>query len=299
MINQVTRDRIDALMGEYRQIVARTPEALTQITLVELAESVQQSNAIENSTLSLDDTERILAGRLPSPGHDLREVYEAKNLAAVTTDMLGGDEPLSTDLVLRWHGVLLTDIRDDVAGRFRRSGEWVRVGGHLGTNPDFVAEFVATALARYRDGGFPTSLDAIAWFHCEFEVIHPFVDGNGRIGRMLINKQLQDLGAPPVIVRARNRRADYYPILERYAKTDSHDGMTRLLALLVQESLHKRIALVTSRRVIPLADWARANGIRGNVAANRAKRQTIPAFRMRDRWMISAGYRLRDEPPAS
>lgn len=301
MINSTTRTRIDALIDDYRRVAADHPEALEQIALAELAESVQQSNAIENSTLSLDDTERILAGQLPSGRHDLREIYEARNLASVTAELLATSEPLSIQLILRWHGMLLAGIRDDVAGRFRRAGEWVRVGGHLGANPEFTSGLISDALARYREqpasplsaSPLPTShcLDAIAWFHCEFEVVHPFVDGNGRIGRVLINKQLRDLGLPPVIVRARNRRADYYPLLDRYAKTNAHDGMTRLLALLLLESLHKRIALITSRRVIALADWARASGVRGNVATNKAKRQTIPAFRLRDRWMIAEEHR--------
>lgn len=291
MINQVTRLRIDAVLDTYRTLAAHHPGAIAQIALAELAESVQQSNAIENSTLTLDDTERILAGQLPAGGQDLREVYEARNLAAVTSDLLAATEPLSIDLVLRWHGMLLAGIRDDVAGRFRRRGEWVRVGGHLGANPEFVSGLIADALARYRTSPPTHFLDRIAWFHCEFEVIHPFADGNGRIGRVLINKQLQDLGLPPVIVRARNRRADYYPLLDQYAKTNRHDGMTRLLVLLLLESLHKRIALLTSPRVLPLADWARSAGIRGNVATNKARRQTIPAFRLRDRWMIAAEYR--------
>lgn len=290
MINRMTRDRVDALLDQYRPVAARHPEALEQIAMAELAESVQQSNAIENSTLTLDDTERILAGQLPSGRHDLREVYEAKNLAAVTSNLMTTKEPLSTDLILRWHGMLLAGIRDDVAGRFRRAGEWVRVGGHVGANPEFVAGLVTDALTRYREDVTPSFLDAIARFHCEFEVIHPFVDGNGRIGRVLINKQLQDLGLPPVIVRARNRQTDYYPTLDRYAKTDGHDDMTRLLTLLLLESLHKRIALITSRRVMPLPDWARAAGVRGTIAANKARRQTIPAFRMRDRWMIAADF---------
>lgn len=291
MINQVTRTRIDALVERYRALVADHPEALEQIALAEVAEAVQQSNAIENSTLTLADTERILAGRLPSGEHELREVYEARNLAAVTVQLTTTSEPLTTDLMLRWHGMLLAGIREDAAGRFRRAGEWVRVGGHLGANPEFVSGLVSDALARYRTDVSSGFLEAIARFHCEFEVVHPFVDGNGRVGRVLINRQLQDLGLPPVIVRARNRRVDYYPLLDGYAKTDRHDGMTRLLALLLLESLHKRIALITSPRVIPLADWARTNGVRGNIATNKAKRQTIPAFRLRDRWMIAAGHR--------
>ncbi|MGM7670414.1 Fic family protein [Microbacterium sp. A93] len=291
MINRVTWERIDAVADEYRHAAARHPEALAEIALVELAESVQQSNAIENSTLTLDDTERILDGYMPAARHQLREVYEAKNLAAVTEDLLSGGEPFTSDVILRWHGMLLAGIRDDVAGRFRRAEEWVRVGGHLGANPAFVPELVADAVARFQEDESMPPLERIAWFHCEFEVIHPFVDGNGRIGRVLINKQLQDIGMPPVIVRARNRHADYYPQLEEYSKKYSHDGMTRLLVLLMLESMHKRIALITSRRVVTLADWARAAGISGASATNKAKRQTIPAFRVRDRWMIAEDYR--------
>lgn len=291
MINRTTWARLDAVLDEYRRVTTPHPGALKQIALAELAESVQQSNAIENSTLTLDDTERILAGRMPSGRHDLREVYEAKNLAAVTEDLLHSADTFSTRPILAWHGKLMAGIRDDVAGRFRRGDEWVRVGGHLGANPAFVAELVAEAVERFQTDESMNPVERIAWFHCEFEVIHPFVDGNGRIGRMLINKQLQDIGLPPVIVRARNRHLDYYPMLEEYAKRGSHDGMTRLLVLLTLESLHKRIALLTSRRVIALADWARIVGMSGAAAANKAKRQTIPAFRVRERWMIGEDFR--------
>ena len=129
MLNRVTLDRIDALIDQYRELAARHPEALEQIALAEAAEAVQQSNAIENSTLTLGETEQVLAGRLPSGHHDLREIYEARNLAAVTTDLVANTEPLSTDLILRWHRMLLAGIRDDAAGRFRRAGEWARVSG--------------------------------------------------------------------------------------------------------------------------------------------------------------------------
>ncbi|MGB4780253.1 Fic family protein [Microbacterium sp.] len=75
--------------------------------------------------------------------------------------------------------------RRNSAGRFRREGEWVRVGSHLGANPAFVPELVDRALERYRTGqpGPGDILERIPWFHGEFETIHPFVDGNGRIGR--------------------------------------------------------------------------------------------------------------------
>lgn len=289
MINQTTKARIEALGRRYSALANDHGDALREIALAELPEAVQQSNAIENSTLTLDETERVLAGGVVPRQVDLREVYEARNLAAVTTDMADLDSPPTTDEILRWHGMLLAGIRDDLAGRFRRANEWVRVGAHLGANPEFVAQLVQDALAHYAgdDGYF---LDRVARFHCEFEVIHPFADGNGRIGRVLANAQLQALGWPPVIVRAKSRHRDYYPAIQRYATTGAHDHMTSILALLLQESLHRRIALLTSPRIVPLPTWARSVGMRGNVAANKAKRQTIPAFRVRDRWMIAADH---------
>ncbi|PZU48428.1 MAG: hypothetical protein DI566_04120 [Microbacterium sp.] len=296
MINRVTIDRLDALRERYGELARHHREALAKIALSEIAESVHQSNAIENSTLTLEETERILAGGLPAASHELREVFEASNLARVTEDLLTAAhtkaaEPLTVGQILLWHSALLTGIRDDVAGRFRRGDEWVRVGSHLGANPLFVREMIERALERYRTGLPANAIERIAWFHCEFEVIHPFVDGNGRIGRVLMNQQLMAAGLPPVIVRARGKHAEYYPALDAYSRTDRHDEMTRLLALLVLEAMHKRMAILTSPEILPLSQWAGIVGMRGTVAANRAKRQTLPAFRMRDRWMIAADHR--------
>ena len=287
MVKEALAARLETLWATYRAVAEGRETALKEIALAELPEAVQQSNAIENSTLSLEQTEAIVAGRTPGGGVALREVYEVVNLAAVTRDLLATDQPLTVEMILRWHGRLLANIRDDVAGRFRRGHEWVRVGTHVGANPEFVPQLVDEALERYQADDGRHFLDKIAWFHCEFEIIHPFVDGNGRIGRVLLNHQLLRLGLPPIIVRAKNRHVDYYPLLDRYAKTDDHAGMTNLVGLLLAEALHKRLALLTSRRVVPLPVWAKAVGLRGNVAANKAKRQTIPAFRLRNRWMIA------------
>jgi hypothetical protein len=67
-------------------------------------------------------------------------------------------------------------------------------------------------------------------------------------------------------------------------------GFTGLLALLLQETLHKRITILTAKKIIPLSIWASQIGIKPNIAANKAKRQTIPAFRIREKWMIAQDY---------
>jgi hypothetical protein len=71
-----------------------------------------------------------------------------------------------------------------------------------------------------------------------------------------------------------------------------YGGFTHLFALLLQESLHKSITILTAKKVIPLALWAAQNAIKSNVAANKAKRQIIPAFRLREKWMIAADFKF-------
>jgi hypothetical protein len=67
-------------------------------------------------------------------------------------------------------------------------------------------------------------------------------------------------------------------------------GFTTLFSLLLQEALHKRITILSAKKIIPLSLWAAQKGIKSNVAANKAKRQTIPAFRMREKWMIAEEF---------
>ncbi|MDR0959173.1 MAG: Fic family protein [Propionibacteriaceae bacterium] len=268
--------------------------------MAELPESVHQSNAIENSTLTLEETEGIIEdGITPSRSLDLREVYEAKNLGLVTADLIDHPRPLSIDLILHWHGLLLQGIRDDAAGRFRRGNEWVRVGGHIGANPAMVHELMTETLSRYLTDDDRYFLEKIAWFHCEFEVIHPFVDGNGRIGRILINQQLQARGLPPVIIRADTRRQDYYPLLVEYARSNDESGMTRLLSLLLSEALNKRIAILEGRRIVPLDIWAKSMSIPTSDALREAENQTIPAFRVRLEWMIDEHHHPGTPPELS
>ena len=69
------------------------------------------------------------------------------------------------------------------------------------------------------------------------------------------------------------------------------DGFTDLFALLLLESFHKRITLLTKPKIVTVSQWAKNNGVAGNSAANKAARQTIPAFRMSEKWMIAENYK--------
>ena len=291
MINQATKDRIEALRLQYMGLIKGNEALLKEIALAEIPEMVYNSNAIENSTLSLEDTEIILSGGVLGRNVHVREVYEAKNLALLTETVV--DEikvSLDLKLILGWHKTLLSYIDDKIAGRFRTGKEWVRVGNHLGANPAFVGTLMQELVDRYEQDKTRYFLDAIADFHAEFETIHPFVDGNGRMGRVLINLQLVKAGFPPIIIPNKSKHTEYYPLFARFQSTMKADGFTKLFALLLLETLHKRITILTAKKIIPLSLWASQNAVKLNVAANKAKRQTIPAFRLREKWMIAEEY---------
>lgn len=291
MINQVTKDRIATLLERYQRLATDKPEAVREIAISEIPEMVYNSNAIENSTLTLKDTEDILLRNTIKKDHDIREIYEAKNLANITESLLeNSDESLSVESILRLHKMLLSGIRDDWAGRFRSGKEWVRVGAHVGANPDFVQRLVDELVTDYNTEDDRYFLDKVAWFHAEFETIHPFNDGNGRLGRVLINQQLMNFGYPPVIIQNKSKHTNYYPAFDSYRTTSRFDDFTELLAGLLIESLYKRVTLLSSPKIITVSEWAKANNIAGNVAANKAIRGTIPAFRMREKWMIAVDF---------
>ena len=291
MINQTTKDKLQILHRQYLNLAKGNESVLKEITLAEIPELVYNSNAIENSTLSLEDTEKILAGGSIARKVNVREVYEAKNLAKLTESLLEKNKSLlHIKFILSFHKTLLTNIDDNIAGRFRIGKEWVRVGNHLGANPQFVPTLMQELVDYYNQNKISYFLDAVSHFHAEFETIHPFVDGNGRMGRVLINLQLINLGFPPIIIQNKSKHTEYYTLFTQYQSTFKFGGFTELFALLLQESLHKRISILTAKKIIPLALWALQKGVKPNVAANKAKRQTIPAFRLREKWMIAEEF---------
>ena len=113
------------LQAQYQALKPAKESLLQIIDEAEIAESVYNSNAIENSTLTLKETEKILLEMELSRNVDLREVFEAKNLARVSEFVRAKaqEEDASAELMLLLHSMLLTNIDDEIAGRFRSSGE--------------------------------------------------------------------------------------------------------------------------------------------------------------------------------
>ena len=282
-----TRDRIGTLKREYDALRRGKESLLAMIDEVGIAESVYNSNAIENSTLTLDETERILLEQTLAREVSVREVYEAKNLARVTEykRARAEDSELDEELTLLLHRMLIGGIDDAIAGRFRREGEYVRVGMHIAPAPEHVERMMENILITYSSDLDSYCLDKIARFHLDFETIHPFCDGNGRIGRVIINFQLLQLGLPRLIIR-NSEKETYYRAFGDYRDRRTTRTMENIVALALLESLHKRVSYLRGESVVRLSDYIRKRGLSAPATTNAARRQTIPAFREKGVWKI-------------
>jgi len=279
------RTRIKGLKAEYDRLKIGKEALLKLIDEAEVPEGVYNSNAIENSTLTLKETEKILLEMEVSKNISLREVYEARNLARVMEYIGGRHEELSKDLILLLHKMLLGNIKDGIAGRFRVKDEYVRIGTHIAAAPEHIERLLEEALIEYSSEHDVYFVDKIARFHLDFENTHPFNDGNGRIGRVIINYQFLKLGFPNVIIRDKEKQV-YYRSFREYRDNGRTKTMETILSLGILESLHKRLAYLKGGRIIDLSEYASESKKTIQTLLNAAKRQTIAAFRQKSVWKI-------------
>ncbi|MBU4421367.1 Fic family protein [Patescibacteria group bacterium] len=288
-ITKDIKEKIDSLKQEYDSLKKNKESLLDIVFEAELPESVYNSNAIENSTLTISETEKILLNMEVSRNVPVREVFEAKNLAQVFGYIRQkiNEKNIDEELILLLHKMLISNIDEGIAGRFRKQHEYVRVGTHIAPAPEHISAMISSVLLEYSSNHSSYFLEKITKFHLEFEYIHPFCDGNGRIGRVLINYQLMQLGFPPVIIRDKEK-AVYYKSFEEYRNSNKKKTaiMDKVISLALLESFHKRIAYLKGEKIIRLAEFSEIQKESLKIFLNKAKRQTIPAFREKGVWKI-------------
>lgn len=235
----------------------------------------------------LEETDKILNRIDLDRFVNERELFEAKNLARVveTIDQKAKAETLTLDMMLLLHKMLISNIRDDIAGRFRKSDEWVRVGNHIATDPSMVIEQLENMMIAYTTGSEESIITRIARFHLSFEHIHPFVDGNGRIGRVLNNYLLIREGHVPINIKFIDR-SDYYDAFAAFDKKRDLSLMEQIVGKAITSSYHKRLAYLEGKKILSLSDYAKDSKESHSNLLNKAKRQTIGAFWERGIWKI-------------
>ena len=185
--------------------------------------------------------------------------------------------------------MLIGGIDDKIAGRFRGPGEYVRVGTYVAPAPEQVERLIASIITEYTSNLSAYFLDKIAKFHLDFETIHPFCDGNGRIGRILVSFQLHHIGFPMIIIRDREKK-EYYKSFGDYRDNKNTKTLEKVFSLGLMESLHKRIAYLKGDKIIKLSEFTKKHHISASAITNAARRQNIPAFREKGVWKIGENF---------
>ena len=282
--------KIIELRERYYKASTGKDALLKLISEAEVAEQVYNSNAIENSTLTLEETEKILLQIDLDRFIGEREIFEAKNLARVVSYIAtkAKEQELNLEVMLSLHKMLISNIRDDIAGRFRKDQEFVRVGSHIAPAPQEVIERLEKMLTEYNASSHESIVKRIANLHLAFEYTHPFVDGNGRIGRVLNNYILIREGYVPINIKFIDRQK-YYDAFTEYDKNGATKIMEEIVARALTNSYHKRLAYLEGKKIVTLLDYAKQNKLSHSNLINKANRQTIEAFLEKGVWKIGAG----------
>src|SRR4030043_1512039 len=233
---------VNSLRERYYKASIGKDALIKLIAEAEVAEQVYNSNAIENSTLTLEETEKILLQIELDRYITEREIFEAKNLARVVSyiDTKAKEQELTLDVILLLHKMLMSNIRDDVAGRFRKSGEYVRVADHIAPDPKEVVGRLEKILAEYNANSHENIIKRIALLHLTFEQTHPFVDGNGRIGRVINNYLLIREGFVPVNIKFIDRKM-YYEAFKEFNEKGATGIMEEIVGKSLTNSYYKRL----------------------------------------------------------
>lgn len=280
-------NKINDLRVRYYNALPNKESLINLITETEVAEQVYNSNAIENSTLSLEETEKILLQIDLDRYINEREIFEAKNLARVVDyiDIKSKEQELTLEVILFLHKMLIVNIRDDIAGRFRKENEFVRVGNHIAPNSKEVVRRLKKMISEYNATSHENIIKRIAKLHLEFEYTHPFVDGNGRIGRVINNYLLIREGFVSINIKFIDRKK-YYEAFQEFDKKSTTNIMEEIVGKALTNSYYKRLAYLEGKKIISLGDYAKKNRISHSNLINKANRQTIEAFLEKGIWKI-------------
>lgn len=279
--------KINSLRERYYKTIINKESLISLISEAEVAEQVYNSNAIENSTLTLEETEKILLAIDLDRYISEREIFEAKNLGKVVSyiNKKAKEQELNLEVILSLHKMLISNIRDDVAGRFRAENEYVRVGSHIAPNPKEVKDRLEKMLAEYNAASHESIIKRIARLHLTFEYIHPFVDGNGRIGRVINNYLLIREGFVPINIKFIDRKK-YYEAFKEFDEKGVTTLMEEITAKALTNSYYKRLAYLEGKKIITLLEYAKSNKLSHSNLINKANRQTIEAFLEKNVWKI-------------
>jgi excisionase family DNA binding protein len=237
---------VDAMKAEIDRHRPLTQGELKRLQDEFLVEFTYNSNAIEGNTLTLKETALALDGVTidQKPLKDHLEAVGHRDAFLYVTELVNEKTPISERVIRDIHALVLMDRPDD-KGVYRRIPVKIMGALHEPPQPYLVPiqmERLVGELAHDRRH----NIEKAALFHLDFEGIHPFIDGNGRTGRLLLNLMLMQAGYPPVNVKFADRQR-YYACFDSYYRNSDASPMVGMVAEYAKERLSQMLQILQSK----------------------------------------------------
>ncbi|PLV75937.1 cell filamentation protein Fic [Streptococcus pneumoniae] len=235
----VLEDKLETLKKR-RPLTEGEVERLNEEFLVEYT---YNSNAIEGNTLTLRETDMVLRG-LTIDRKSLKEHLEVighKDAFDYVRQLVRENAPISEKIIKDIHYLVLADKKED-RGVYRRVPVRIMGAAHEPVQPYLIVPKMEELLERYENSK-EDIVTRLARFHIEFESIHPFIDGNGRTGRLLVNLELMKAGYPPIDIKFTDR-LKYYESFDHYHLKDDLSAMADMFALYLNQKLDLYLSIL-------------------------------------------------------
>lgn len=201
-----------------------------------LTEYTYNSNAIEGNTLTLRETDLVLRG-LTIDKKSLKEHLEVighRDAFDYVRQLVSEKCEISEKIIKEIHYLVLADKRED-RGVYRKVPVRIMGAAHETAKPHLIMEQMQKLIEEYKNSN-EDIVTKLARFHIEFEAIHPFIDGNGRTGRLLVNLELMKAGYPPIDIKFTDR-LKYYDAFDEYHEKNNLSAMSDMFAMYLNEFL--------------------------------------------------------------
>ena len=203
------------------------------------------SNGIEGNTLTLKETQVVLEG-ITVGGKSIKEHLEAINhehAILFLQTIVKEDNPITEWNIKNIHALILKEIDNENAGRYRSENVTIKGASHIPPNFIKVPELMEKLILNYKTWNKYHPIIQAALLHGELVKIHPFVDGNGRTSRLIMNLDLMKHGFNPVIIKKEDR-LEYYEALDKAHITGDYTDFVKLINKLEIEILKEYLKLI-------------------------------------------------------
>lgn len=230
---------VDALKADFDKRRPLTPGELRRLREEFLIEYTYNSNAIEGNTLTLQETALVLEGVTikQKPLKDHLEAVGHRDAFLYVQGLVKNNVPFSESIIKQIHTLVLMDRPDD-RGVYRRIPIGIMGSYHVTSDPILIPKQMENLITEFEGNRKLHPIERAALFHLKFEGIHPFVDGNGRTGRLILNLMLMQAGYPPINVKYSDRKR-YYEAFDSYYRDQQEGTMINILSELTIECLKR------------------------------------------------------------